>query len=274
MTNIFEQVSALERELEGTSDRAAAVVAGAFLDEVLRELLYGFLVIGNLKSDAKLFNGTGALATFSAKIEIAFRLGLVSEGEHRVLGVIRGIRNEFAHVLGEISFSTESIRARCQNIEVPLSMIFPSAIPLSMRGEEPPLPRIEKAASNNTRAIFQEAVMTLMQSLAARLSDAQMARRVTPSDFEAAHEPAEMMAGHLRTLLIRTDALAAEVDMLEAARGRPLAEAAKPQQGESGLSKQGVAPEESRNRWRLLLQVHEFSIAQIKRAHHALRSTP
>ena len=103
MATSFENVAALRKELEGTSDRAALIVAGAFLDDVLRELLCEFLIKGT-EDHRELFEGTGALATFSAKIEMSFRLGLISEGEHRTLTAIRKVRNEFAHILGEMSF--------------------------------------------------------------------------------------------------------------------------------------------------------------------------
>ena len=103
----------------------------------------------------------------------------MSEGEHQNLHTIRGVRNEFAHVLGDVSFETQSIRARCKNIETPTSMVSPRSVPLSQAGEEPPLPTIVKADSNQPRAVFQESVVTLMHILAARIAEASRIRRTS-----------------------------------------------------------------------------------------------
>lgn len=249
MTTSFDHADALHKELEGASDRAAAIVAGAFLDEVLQELLCVFLIKGTA-DNKKLFEGTGALATFSAKIEMSYRLGLVSDGEHRTLTTIRGIRNDFAHVLGDLSFTTQSIQARCRNIEVPLPMVAPRNVPLSKNGEVPPLPKIEKAASEDTRAIFQEAVITLMHCLAARVAEASETQRRNPPDFAAAHEAGELVAHRLRSLRDRYEKLV---------------------QHEKCPSDEKASAAENREKYEILIQIQEFCCRQIKRAHEALR---
>lgn len=249
MATSFDQTEVLQRELEGASDRAAAIVAGAFLDEVLQELLCEFLIKGTA-GDKKLFEGTGALATFSAKIEMSYRLGLISQGEHRTLTTVRSIRNDFAHVLGELSFATQSVQARCRNIEVPLPLVAPRKVPLSQKGEVPPLPKIEKAASDNARAIFQETVITLMHHLAARVAEAGEMQRKNPPDFAAAHEPGELIARRLRDLRDRYEEL--------------VADAKSPPEEKAHAS-------ESRDKYEMLIQVQEFCCRQIKRAHEALR---
>ncbi|MES2688192.1 MAG: hypothetical protein V4706_15335 [Pseudomonadota bacterium] len=249
MATPFDHSNALHRELEGASDRAAAIVAGAFLDEVLQELLCEFLIEGSADSK-KLFEGTGALATFSAKIEMSYRLGLISDGEHRTLTTIRGIRNDFAHVLGDLSFATQSIQARCRNIEVPLPMVAPRSVPLSQNGEVPPLPKIEKAASEDARAIFQETVITLMHSLAARVAMASEIQRRSPPDFVAAHETGELIARRLRSLRDRYEELL---------------------QQEKCPPDEKVSAAKNREKYEILIQVQEFCCRQIKRAHEALR---
>lgn len=203
----FERSDALQREFDGASDRAAAIVAGAFLDEVLQELLQEFFV-EHVSSDKKIFQGTGPLATFSAKIDLAYRLGLVSEREFRALHIIRDIRNEFAHQLDDISFTTQSVAARCRNIEFPIELVSPRFIPCSQSGEMPPTPTIDKADPNQPRAVFQEAVFTLIHMLSARVAVAGDHQRSTPNEFAHAIEPAEYLLARMKSLLQRSDSLA------------------------------------------------------------------
>lgn len=249
MNTPFDHSDSLQREFDGASDRAAAIVAGAFLDELLQELLREFFVEQPEQVNKKLFEGTGPLATFSSKIEIAFRVGLVSEGEHRSLHTIRGVRNEFAHVLGDVSFETQSIRDRCRNIEVPASMVSPRSVPLSQAGEEPPLPAIVKVDSSQPRAVFQEAIVTLMHILAARVAEASRIRRVSPLDFKEAHEPAESILTRLQGLLERYEALSHNVKLSTEEK----AQIAK------DLEKYG-----------LLVRVQTFCVQQTKKAHARL----
>jgi len=51
----FDHSDALQREFDGASDRAAAIVAGAFLDELLQELLREFFVEQPAAANKKLF---------------------------------------------------------------------------------------------------------------------------------------------------------------------------------------------------------------------------
>ena len=103
-------------ELQEESDRSCALLAAAFLDEQLRALLEGFLV-DDPKSVGQLFEGSGPLATLSSRIDLAYVLGFITPTELRDLGLIRKIRNQFAHELHGLSFETEAISARCNELE-------------------------------------------------------------------------------------------------------------------------------------------------------------
>ena len=236
--NPLQNIAALEKEFDGASDRAAAIVAGAFIDEVLSDLLRTFFV-DDTGNDRTIFEGTGPLATFSSKINIAYGLGLISASEHRIMHTVRSIRNDFAHELAPISFEDQSIKARCKNIEVPIEMVAPKTIPLSQDGETPPLPKIQKAGSDNPRAVFQEAIITLMHILAARVADAGEDKRRSPADFIAAYEPGERLLDHLKSLL----------------------------QQRVSLSENGEDIEQSLRKFRLLVEVQEFCIRQMRAAH-------
>lgn len=150
MIDIRGNLQALDAEFKASSDRAAAIIGGAYLDELITEVLRSFLV-GDKKSDKSIFEGNGALATFSSKIELAYRSGLLSKLEHKSLHCIRRIRNEFAHRLVGVSFRSDHIRSMCRNIEVPIEMVSPRFIPLSQDGELPAVPVIEKASGDDPR---------------------------------------------------------------------------------------------------------------------------
>jgi len=104
----------LNAELSG-SDRACAVLAGAILDDRLKTLFERFLKPArNPKSD-KLLGRSGAIESFSIRIELASRLTLISESMRLALDVVREIRNDAAH-LSDFSFDDDSVKDRVANL--------------------------------------------------------------------------------------------------------------------------------------------------------------
>jgi hypothetical protein len=87
----------LHAEFAKETDRAAVIVAASMLDELLRSILVAKLVPVSSSTD-ELFDGANApLGTFSARIEMAYRVGLISVKFSRDLHLVRRIRNDFAH---------------------------------------------------------------------------------------------------------------------------------------------------------------------------------
>ncbi|MEA2711478.1 MAG: hypothetical protein QOF78_4079 [Phycisphaerales bacterium] len=82
--------------LAGRSERALVIVGAAQVDDALRDMLIGFLAPSTNDSD-ELFDGDAPLATFSARIRLAFRLNLIDRSLARGCNLIRKIRNSFAH---------------------------------------------------------------------------------------------------------------------------------------------------------------------------------
>jgi hypothetical protein len=100
-------------EIERQEDRGAAVIGGAFLEDYLVDALKQRL----LKDQAVIndfFGGMGPLATFNAKIEMAYLLGLIGKQSRQKMHSIRRIRNEFAHNLRPLSFEAPRIKNMCQ----------------------------------------------------------------------------------------------------------------------------------------------------------------
>lgn len=77
-------------------DRSLAIVYAAVIDDELKETLAAILV-DDKKTQKKMLSGMGPLATFSAKIDLAFLIGVYPETMWQVLHGIREIRNIFAH---------------------------------------------------------------------------------------------------------------------------------------------------------------------------------
>jgi hypothetical protein len=96
--------------LRRESDRAVAVLAPAYADALLEDLLRAFLVAG--KSADTLLAVDGALGTFSSRIEVAHALGLIRDATHHDLELLRRIRNDFAHRVDLHSLEEEPAQNR------------------------------------------------------------------------------------------------------------------------------------------------------------------
>jgi hypothetical protein len=107
-------------EFRGESDRAAVVLGAAKLDLLLYQMLQRFFRPSTSKSD-ELLDGDSPLGTFSAKITIAHRLGLIGDDLCRALHLIRRIRNAFAHETSGVSLENGAHRDRIRELVAPLS---------------------------------------------------------------------------------------------------------------------------------------------------------
>jgi hypothetical protein len=103
-------------EIEATdSDRAAAIVAAAFLEDQLTTAIQS-----RMHRDKKIFErmcqSGGALGNFSTKIDIGFMIGIYRKEILQELHTIRRIRNEFAHKMGIKTFDVQRIKSWTQNL--------------------------------------------------------------------------------------------------------------------------------------------------------------
>jgi DNA-binding MltR family transcriptional regulator len=105
-----EQIQAAFRELQGQTDRGAAVIAGSMLEEMLRILLVQRMTpLSNRRHDA-IFGKMAPLSSFSAKIEMALALGVITENFYYQLHAIREVRNRFAHQIEGLTFDHPDIQ--------------------------------------------------------------------------------------------------------------------------------------------------------------------
>lgn len=189
-----EDQEILDKEFKSDSDRAVAIVGASYLDELLKNIITEYIVKDSEKSNNELFSGNGPLSTFSSRINISYRFGIISEEEKKILNGIRGIRNDFAHKLSGATFEDQSIKQRALNLSIPRTMLMPRNIPIpSDHAEIVPLPTIKKADENDARAIFQEAVIHVACLLRGREAYCITNKIKKADNFKKATEPAEQL---------------------------------------------------------------------------------
>ena len=103
-------------ELRRETDRGLPLVGAALIDDRLTETLRSFFC--KVPSTAKLLDDSNApLGTFSARTEACYSLGLIDEFEYNEIGLIRKVRNEFAHAKHGMSFSTQRVEGLCSSLK-------------------------------------------------------------------------------------------------------------------------------------------------------------
>lgn len=165
----FAAVRRLYTELDKESDRGTVLVAGAMLEEALGELLVTHLVPNPTAVDP-LFDGPNApLQSFSSKIDIAYRLSLISDRFCRDLHIIRRIRNDVAHRAAGCSFQDTSIADRVKALSTSHGILERS-------------PKwVAKIGTFNTRAQFIEASAWMLFYLNA---EQPRTEKLTATDLE------------------------------------------------------------------------------------------
>ena len=110
-----EKAMSLLDSLSKESDRGLALLATAYIDKAMEELLVAFF-LNDKKICKSIFEGYSPLATFSSKIDISFLCGLIPVKAKQDLHLIRKIRNEFAHYPSEITFESAKIDKLCNQL--------------------------------------------------------------------------------------------------------------------------------------------------------------
>jgi hypothetical protein len=93
---VFEELMPFLVAMGSEGERSAVVLGAERINVAVEALLKTFLLPSQNRTD-NLFSTDGALATFSRKIEMAYRLGLLDSDFKQALGLVRKLRNDFAH---------------------------------------------------------------------------------------------------------------------------------------------------------------------------------
>ena len=110
-----KELSEFLEEFNKESDRGGVLIAAAYLDEILGEILKVFMV--EVKEAQEMIFGFNApIGTFSARIKASYSFGLIEENEFKELNIIRKIRNEFGHSWQQVTFKDQKINGLCNNL--------------------------------------------------------------------------------------------------------------------------------------------------------------
>jgi hypothetical protein len=114
-----QRVGHFVKEFSKESDRAAVIVGAAKLDLLLYQALQSSLqVVPGVRDD--LLDAENAVGTFSARIHLCFRLGLIDAEMSRALHLVRRIRNDCAHEVSSVSLSGGPYADRIRELIAPI----------------------------------------------------------------------------------------------------------------------------------------------------------
>ena len=154
--------------LAADSDHACATLACSALDALLTELFTGRMTS---MAPAALFEGSGALATFAAKVDVAYGLGWISGAERADLHVVREVSGLFARdVRRELSFASETVRLACEPLQLANAFLAEAAMPDSVFAQE-----AFGELRTNARQRFEMTIEFLRQALIYRASQGTQA---------------------------------------------------------------------------------------------------
>jgi hypothetical protein len=107
--------------LTAESDRSAAIMASAFVEQTLWVMLNSFTVDAGEQVRKQWFEGaTAPFRSFSAKIELGYAIGIYGPLTKGRLDRIRNIRNVFAHRSLPLDFTHPTLKDECAKLfEVP-----------------------------------------------------------------------------------------------------------------------------------------------------------
>lgn len=105
-------------ELLAESDRGAALVGTAFLDQQLEKILRSHFV-SKAAADKMLKDVFAPLSSFSARIVAAQGLGLITQAEACECNIARKIRNLFAHQAHGLEFDSKEVSALTKSLTAP-----------------------------------------------------------------------------------------------------------------------------------------------------------
>ena len=110
----IEELGKLLPKLQKESDLGVVLVLCSYLDALLRDMLFSFLIDSD--STTRLVE-KGPLGTFGARIMTTYYMGIINKKEIDHLDDIKDIRNQFAHK-HDINFEDMEIKKLCDKLYI------------------------------------------------------------------------------------------------------------------------------------------------------------
>ena len=101
--------------------RPIIIVGASKIDDLLYLILSKFLIEPINASDEDLIKGDNPLSTFSSRIKVCYRLGIIDESLFKILNQVRKIRNECAHSI-EFDIKKSPIKDHLRNLRAFLTI--------------------------------------------------------------------------------------------------------------------------------------------------------
>lgn len=193
----------LDEEFSGTSDRAAAIMAAAVLEETLLQLLE--LAFIPKPRGINPFAPGRELASFASRIRLAQLLGLIECAEYRRLVLITKICGYFARLDLQVSLASPEIARRCEEL-FNTGEVLPAVEMRAILGIQD-LPSFAglHAVASEPRALFEQSVLSLLYGLNRRIA---LARSGTEDEPERGKLPVGLMGQALAySLVARREAI-------------------------------------------------------------------
>jgi DNA-binding MltR family transcriptional regulator len=114
----YDIIAAMDEEFHNQSDRVVAVLGGAYLDDVIENLLRAVFIREGEVADSLLRPDAG-LGSHGSRCQLAFCLGLIRKHQYDDLKQVAKIRNRFAHNYKSLSFDESPIRDWCAALQQP-----------------------------------------------------------------------------------------------------------------------------------------------------------
>jgi len=114
VTKIFNDVF---ESLHAESDRGCVLVVGSLVENAIEGQISARLILPTGKTDELMSRSNNSpISTFSAKIDLAYRLGIFPANERKIYHQLRELRNTCAHQVNQQDFDKAHFKDRIKNI--------------------------------------------------------------------------------------------------------------------------------------------------------------
>lgn len=115
---LLTRLPAILASLEQESDRGCVLVVATMVEQCLeRQILCRLLPAASSGGDELMSKSKNSpISSFSAKIDLSYRLGLIPEQERAIYHQLRELRNACAHEINEQRFSADRYKDRITNM--------------------------------------------------------------------------------------------------------------------------------------------------------------